>query len=335
MKKHNINILHISFHTGCKNELEYVVNKLGYNIEFMNFDDGQTYTNAKYNIGHDRANLCWNKHKKYFEKFDLIITSDTAPISRVFLQNNFPNKLIIWICNRFDYCDKASLDCKFPDKEYYELFKQATKNTNVQIIGYTPFENYYSKHIKKIDISDKIIKPIGKIIGFNYSIRNNNETNNMFFVPPYHNDTITINLSEKLNELNILNKNGRYNGMQELQLYKGIIHIPYAWSNFALFEALQFGIIYFIPSFDFLLEIKKNTNFFWSPPIKNEWLKISEWYCDTNKEIFVYFDSWDDLKVKVNTTNYNEKKKIIIEFAILHEQKQLNLWKNIFDYFFV
>ena len=34
----------------------------------MAFDDG---TKGKYNIGHDRAEKYWNKHKEYFNTFDL------------------------------------------------------------------------------------------------------------------------------------------------------------------------------------------------------------------------------------------------------------------------
>ena len=89
-----MNYLHISFHKGCHNDLQYISNKLNVNIEFMEFNDG---TKGKYNIGHDRAKKYWDKHKEYFNRFDGIITSDTAPISRVFLQNNWTKKLIIWI----------------------------------------------------------------------------------------------------------------------------------------------------------------------------------------------------------------------------------------------
>ena len=117
-----IKVLHLSFHLGCHNELLAISKELGFEITFLEFTDG---TPSKYNVGHDRAEKYWNKHKDYFQQFDLIITSDTAPISRVFLQNSWEKKLIIWINNRFDYFDAASLDCDFPDSEYYDLIKEA------------------------------------------------------------------------------------------------------------------------------------------------------------------------------------------------------------------
>jgi hypothetical protein len=329
-------VLHLSFHRGCQNDIEYICNELikEQNIElsFMEFDDGITTSCAKYNIGHDRANNCWNKYKEYFYTFDIIITSDTAPISRVFLQNNFEKKLIIWICNRFDYRDAASLDCDFPDKEYYDLIRAATHKNNVKIIGYTPFENYYAKHIRNIDVGDFIIKPIGKLS----SVYTNNyiETPivnkyNKFFVPPYHNDTIMINLSQKLNELNIPNHNGRYNGPLDLVNYKGIIHIPYAWSNLAFFEAIQLGIIYFIPSKNFLFDLIENKNFFWSPPFVPGKIELSEWYNPEHADILIYFDSWTDLVYKTNNTNYEETRNNILLFADRHTIINLNKWKTI------
>ena len=324
-------VLHISFHKGCENDIQYISTVLKFDLEFMQFDDGITKTNAKYNIGHDRANLCWNKYKDYFNTFDVIITSDTAPISRVFLQNNFQKRLIVWICNRFDYCDVATLDCDFPDKEYYDLVREAHYKDNVTVIGYTPFENYYAKIIRDVDVGDIYIKPIGNIssVYHNYTETNIENKETQFFIPPYHNDTIMMNLSAKITELGILNYSGIYNGPLDLVKYRGIIHIPYAWSNLALFENISLGIIYFIPSFNFLLEIKKDKDFYWTPPFLEDMLYLSEWYNEDNKQLFIYFDSWDDLKDKIENTNYKELKKNILKFSVEHEDIQIAKWKEV------
>jgi hypothetical protein len=327
-------ILHISFHMGCHNEITNVVKLLNdkYNkkitLSFLEFNDG---TRGKYNIGYERAEKYWNKHKEYFNRFDLIITSDTAPISRVFLQNGWNKKLIIWINNRFDYCDVATNDCNFPDEDYYKLFSEAVLKENITIIGYTEFENYYCREIRGIDVGDKVIKPIGHVSNV-YSnanlmkIENKNET---FFVGPYHNDNIMMNLTEKLKELNFLVYNGRFNGPCDLAEFKAVIHIPYAWSNYSLFEGIQLGIVYFIPSKDFLLRLKRDKNFFWSPPYNDNNLHLAEWYNEENKNCFVYFENWDDLKIKLYTTNYEKKKEYLKEFGEKHKNKMLELWEKL------
>ena len=315
---------------GCHNEITYVMEKLNHQLSFLAFNDG---TNGKYNIGHDRAEKYWNKHYNYFNKFDMIITSDTAPISRVFLQNGWTKPLIIWINNRFDYADQATNDCNFPDNEYYELFKKAVTMENVKIIGYTPFENYYCKHIRNIDIGDNIIKPIGNISGV---YDNNNRTiienkSNTVFIGPYHNDNIMMNLSDKIKELSINTYNGRFHGPLDLAEFKCVVHIPYAWSNYSLFEGIQNGIQYLIPSKEFLFELIKDKAFFWSPPFRPEQLHLSEWYCEENKNIIVYFNSWEDLKIKLYTTNFEKRKLLLKEFGIEHENKMISLWENILN----
>lgn len=323
-------VLHMSFHTGCQNDIEYMAKELNLDLTFMEFDDGITKTNTKYNIGHKRAEDCWNKYKDYFNTFDLVITSDTAPISRVFLQHNFSKKLIIWVCNRFDYYDSASLDCKFPDEEYYQLISSIKNKPNVIIAGNSFFENYYAKNIKNTDIGSLVIKPIGCMSKLyenynNTDVENKNET---FFIPQYHNETILMNLHSKLTELNIKSFNGRHGGLKDLQQFKGIIHIPYAWSTISMYESFHLGMIYFIPSITFIMTLSGSGNFWFQPPFSKELLKLSEWYNDDNKENFVYFDSWEDLKNKINSTDYGLKKQLILSFAKEHCNKQLDMWRK-------
>ena len=333
-----LNVLHISFHKGCQNDIEYISKKLNFNLTFMPYKDEGVKGNNIYNITHDRALNVWNKNKDYYNIFDVIITSDTTPISRVFLQNNFQKKLIIWICNRFDYAHHPEASkVGFPDQEYYDLINDAKNRDNVTIIGYTPFENYYANIIRKLDIGNECIKPIGKI-GDTYNkytstIVENKE--NTFIIGPYHNDNLMMDLKDKVLSLGINVFNGRYNGPKDLSEFAGIIHIPYAWSNLALFEAIQMGVIYFIPSLTFLKQLihtdidkLKHDVFFWSPPLREDVLHLSEWYCEDFKKIFVYFDSWKDLKYKIETLDFNKQKSILKEFGKKHEEEMLEKWKK-------
>ena len=38
-KNNTIKVLHISFHRGCQNDIEYICNIFGFNLSFMAFDD--------------------------------------------------------------------------------------------------------------------------------------------------------------------------------------------------------------------------------------------------------------------------------------------------------
>jgi hypothetical protein len=334
-----LKVLHLGFHRGCINDFEYVAQHLGINLTSVYIHDkpsqwldGKTTGSAIYNIGHDRAVAIWEKHKDYFDQFDVILTSDTAPLSRIFLQNNWQKPLIIWICNRFDYCDEASRDCHFPDPEYYQLFRDAMNQSNVHIIAYTPFEHYYAK-LKGIDIGSRIIKPCAlPDNNFKESLVpahiNKHET---FFIPPYHNETIFFNFAEHCRKLGIPVYGGRYNGPGDLREFKGIIHLPYGWSNVALFENIQNGVPYFIPSKEFFAQLKKQHNYWFQDSCHIDMVELSEWYTPDHKDLFIYFDSWQDLAAKIKNTDYAVAREKTLQIAQRHHDAMLDRWKKIFD----
>lgn len=316
-------ILHLTHHSGCQSNIEYIIKTLGHEITTM----PEVYS-WNYNIGHKRAEELWNKHKEYFESFDLIITSDTAPLSRIFLQNNYKGKLIIWVSNRFNYFDGATNDCNFPDQEFYDMFKESK---NVKIFSYTKFENEYAKKYG-VYWRNEIIKPCVEIdkVDFVSAFPENINKSEVFFIPPYHNDTIFMDLKGKCNQLGIPVYAGRYNGPLDLLDVKGIIHIPYAWANFALQEQWSMGKVYFIPSKAFLLKLSKQSNFWW----QDSWaldnlIESSEWYCPENQSLFMYFNDWNHLKELAQQNDLiQNKSKQILEFSKQHNIKSLNQWEN-------
>ena len=314
-------VLHLSLHKGCINDINYIFNKLNIDIEYMFFFN-ETYTDHRpyYKMTQNQANIFWNKYKEYFHKFDCIITSDTAPLSRIFLKNNWSKKLIIWICNRFDYAVEG-------DQHYYNLFREAYNKSNINIIGYTMFENIYCKHIRGVEVGNNVITPCGNISETYHKFVEKKELNDIIFVPPYHNDNKMMNLSAQLTNIGIKNFNGRYDGPMDLLNYKAVVHIPYAWSNLAFFEAFHLGIVYFIPSISFFNKLREGKYFFWSPPFIPDLLELSEWYNPNYDNLLIKFDSWDDLKNKINTLNYEEHKLKLKEFGKKHEENILNSWK--------
>jgi hypothetical protein len=330
-----VKVLHLTFHQGCANEIESVANELSLDLTtwFINSlplgsFDGITRNNAIYNIGHERAERVWKLHHEFFESFDVIITSDTAPLSRIFLQNNWKKPLIIWVCNRFDYYDGASLDCDFPDQEYYELFAKACNQSNVKVIGYTSYEHEYARS-KGIDTGNIVIKPTGKAIknsGIS-AIPKEIYKPDTFFLPPYHNETIFLNASKYYAEMGIKNYCGRYSGAFDLQDFKAIIHLPYAWSNLALFENMYLGIPYLIPSPSFMEKLIRQDNYFLSDATK---FRLSEWYNEDNLGYFIYFDSWEDLVVKTKTVDFNTRRKEMKKIGDQHAKEMIRRWREIF-----
>lgn len=314
-------ILHVSYHNGCIGDINYVASKIGLKVDVLKAD-------WDYLISHERAKEIWEKYSNYFKSFDTIITSDTAPLSRIFLQNNYKGRLIVWICNRFDYPNRDG----FPDAEYFNLWNSNLNNEKVKFISYTPFEYIYARQ-RGIPLKDFVIKPIAGYVekststGIPISITKDKS----FFIPPYHNDNIYMNLHDKCSSLGINTYAGRYNGIQDLVGFKGIIHIPYAWSNLALFEAIKLGIPHIIPSKEFLIKLSASSNFFWSPPFQREHIKYSEWYCDEFRDLFVFFNSWEDLRDISNNYNFSVIRERRLNFIKEHENRELIKWRFVIN----
>lgn len=335
-------ILHLTFHKGCAKEIEAVTKALGVEVTTWlisdlpaKFFDGASKVNTLYNIGHERAERIWNLHKQTFEQFDAVITSDTAPLARIFLQNGFQKPLIIWICNRFDYFDWASLDCHFPDPEFYQLFNEAHLKENVTIVAYTAYEHYYAKK-KGIETGSLVISPCAP--GLSPFLRSSlipshTIKEDAFFLPPYHNETIFMNLSEHCTHLGIPNYCGRYTGPEDLKDFKGIIHLPYAWSNLSLLENINLGIPYFIPSRTFLKKLIKEKNYWhqeMSYLIEENRFDLSEWYQPSLDGIITYFDSWEDLKHKIATADYPALRERTKKYGQQYQSVMLERWVQVF-----
>ena len=212
------------------------------------------------------------------------------------------------------------------------MIKKAILKDNIFIFGYTPFENYYCKNIRNIDIGNLVIKPTGNISNV-YKINNStsSDLSDTYFIGPYHNDNIMMKLEKKIESLGFKVYNGRFNGPLDLLKYKAVIHIPYAWSNYAFFEGINLGIVYYIPTKRFLFELKENKDFFWSPPFNENLIELSEWYSPEHKNLLIYFDSWTDLNIKLYTINLNKQRLILNNFSKDHTKIMIDKWKKIFN----
>ena len=316
-------VLHVSHHQGCRQDLDYVAARLGLTMDHYEYRGG-------YNIDATRAETAWRTDRERFLSYDAIVTSDTAPLSRIFLQNGWPKGLVVWICNRFDYCDQATNDCGFPDAEYYPLFASALTRPRTVVASYTDFEHHYAR-AKGVPLGDLTVKPIGARLpcSFENRVPAAIDRATTCFIPRYHND-MAADLDSRCRTLGIAAFNGRYDGPADLHGFKAVVHVPYAWSNFALFENLQSGLPSLIPSRQMLLELARSIDFFWSPPLLWTHLHLAEWYAPAHREIFGYFDSWHHLQ-RLADSDLAGRRQAIAEFCETHTRQTLNQWRTIFE----
>lgn len=336
-------ILHLSFHLGCIKEVEDIARKLDLDVTpWYVFDrplvefEGCNSGLEVYNMLPDRAQRIWERHKDYFNTFDIIWITDTAPLSRIFLQNDWKKPLLIWICNRFDYCHYPS---EFPDPEYHELFRKATKQKNVFIIPYSPYEWYYA-YTKKVFLNTFTIKPIGAVeekeryAHTDKSVPLSVDKKNTMLIYPRLNQRELSFVKSKCDELGIPYYSGQYNGSHDIKDFKGVIFFIYgAWLNIAMFENFQRGLVHFLPSIDFMEQLNRSKAPVSGHPyvLGSRLYELCEWYSSEHKDLIVYYDSWEDLKHKIETTDYDAMKKKILAFAHQHKEEMINRWRMVFE----
>jgi len=275
-----MNILSIGFHSGALDAIESMIDGAhDVHSELLAIDPSGYH----YNMTQERASCLWDEHKDFYNGFDVIITSDTAPLSRIFLQGGYAGKVMVYVCNRVDYYDGPGDG--FPDDAYYKMLRSAMGNPNVSLIGYTPYEQVYCNRLG-VYLED-IIKPCFKANGGIFT------SHHGYYIPTYQNN-YNFDLKVKAGGLNVLS--GRHDGIDHLATFKAVIHLPYHWNGIANSEALSVGVPYYVPSKRFLLELSKE-NGYWFQNVGDleKWIDICDFYDKRYKDWLFYFDSWQDI----------------------------------------
>jgi len=334
-------VLHISHHIGCLRDQEYVLHKLGFDVTHHKFYDGV------FKITEEIANDFWNNHKDQLNQFDYILTSDTAPLSRIFLENqkDFKSKLVIWICNRFDYNMES-------ESKFYNLFREAELNSNIRIVPYSYFEKIWCLQ-KGIDIMNhQHIPPLGK----NLSVVKSTVPETEYFsemygnqielpdadviVPIYHNDNHFFNMSEFLKSKGISVYSGGFRTISQIQKYKAFVHMPDAFSKFLCFELIHANIPAILPSKKFLYQLSKQPNYFfniWGSGganlLEEDWIDWCEWYDSKLTNCRFYYDSFDEIPSIIKSIDKNKMKSDFNESSKYLEDSTLEKWKTFYSDF--
>lgn len=336
-------VLHLSHHYGCLKDHQYVCNELGINLTNKLSIWNQIIPRDCYKITKEIADSLWDKHMDYFNTFDYIITSDTAPLSRIFLENlsKFKGQLIIWICNRFDYEMQG-------DFGYYKLFKESIVKDNVQVIPYTEFERVWAQH-RGISITEDVIRPIGYgidmplsenendgLIGFGGDYGNELVGGDVL-VSRYHNDTIFQDSVKMIKSYGLVADSCKYRGYSGLvelsKKYQAYFILPEQYSKLAAFEIMGIGLPVIIPSEKFLIHLATLPNYWFGFGIDQSTVGICEWYNEYFDKFAIYIDDFSEIPNAYETINMHKDEihAIMIECGQKHKEKTLHQWRKIYN----
>lgn len=334
----NKNILHISHHIGCFRDQQYVLEKLNFSVTNYKFTDNL------YTITKDVSKQFWDNNKEIFNEFDYILISDTAPLSRCFLEhiNELKPNLIIWICNRFDWAMQS-------EPEYYELFKHTYKHEKIRVIPSTFFEKIWCLQFGIDILSIKTINPLGKI---SYKSESNIPTSKFYqnlygeknilpdadvIVPFYRNDNHFFKMSNFLKQKNFTVYNGTFNIPSEIKKYKAYVTLPDSFCKWFSFESIHENIPVILPSKKYLLHLAKFhhdylfniTGYGGAELLTEDLIDLCEWYNPKFNSCRFYFNNFEEIPDIINNINKYDFSKESAE----HENDILNKWKQIYNSF--
>lgn len=329
-------VLHVSHHIGCFRDQQYVLNKLGMHV------DNYKFTDNVFRITKEIADDFWEKNKDIFNSYDYILISDTASLSRPFLQNieKLKPNLIVWICNRFDYGMSG-------DNEYYNLFRSAVKNPKVKIVASTFFEKLWCMQYGINIMFNPVINPLGKHES-DWNIPRASVFNKMYgeakglpdadvFVPFYHNDNKFFNMSKYLRANDIYVFNGTFYSPHQLSKYKAFVTLPDTFCKWFSFEAIHNNIPVILPSAKLLLKLSKQSNYLFNitgyggaETLTDDLIQLSEWYNPKLQQCRYYFDDINEIPNIIKTLKQFGKHDFTRYSKVL-EQSTLDEWRLIYQ----
>ena len=327
-----MNALHLTSHIGTTKNIQNV-------FKFLNIENKlitQRCINYSLYYNEETANDMWNYYSDKLQDISVLIFTDTSMIARPFLQNIEKHNclIVVYITNRFDWGIWG-----FTDDFYYKLYSELSNHNRVVFCSDNNYDQYYAMTHNVKFLYDAPIK-LTPIINENI-IKN---SNNKFFI--YNRGTKINKYEQYLKTLNIdydIYGEGydRFENTESICQYNGFIHLPYQTNIQSLWENLGYFIIYYIPSKNFITELimQDNSWYYWEEKNRPyelliQSITLSEWYNEENKEVFEYFDSWDDLKYKIENTNDEyiiDKKNKIKAFIENSNKSNIEKWKNILN----
>lgn len=334
-------ILHISHHIGCFRDQQYALNKLGFEVINLKF-----YDNV-FTVTENVANNFWETYKNIINSCDYILISDTSPISRCIFQNfrDFKGKLIIWICNRFDYG-------MMNEPNYYDMIKAFKNNSRVKFVASTFWEKIWCLKYG-IDILDvPVINPLGKVdlnlekyipssrIYDEWYNNSSNITEADVYVPFYHNDNVFFNMGSFLTNNGITVCNTTFKNPNELKNIKCCVTLPDTFCKWFSFESIHLALPVILPSKEFLLELCKRSNYIFNMTgyggaelMTDDLIKLSEWYNPKFDTCRIYFNSFDEIPSLIKFIDKQKMSDVFKECSNSHENAILNKWKNVYETF--
>lgn len=355
-----------SFHVGTSNEMAWLGEHLGIQMNIGGFgahtEVGEDGTCDPLRFSNARVATIWEDAElaRRLESYKGIISTDTSHAIYPFLKNErFHSKpLILWITNRYDYCGVR--DPVLDENDLFDFLnameEAACCKENVYFVAAHDSEIEYA-HVKfpKMNTSRwRTIYPIGHQSSWLKDVMAKEVPDTVRDAKPFQSDKLCIfpafneagivkEYQEKLQTRGIafqdLNMR-KYGGPRGLSIMcKAVLHVPYSPNTMALWENVQIGNVFFLPTPELAMKLMRDrrSNYFQMSggldlqrELTEDFLRRTEWWREDRRPLFEYFDSPEDLAHKFLHTDFAEKRRRMRKYMDDHEQAQLAKWRALF-----
>lgn len=280
---------------------------------------------------------CYEKdHCKSFvnticSEYDFVVISDIIPDSYIYLTNFCKAKVILEITNRFDlFVEEDDLE------DFYQIFgKAVTEYKNVVVVENNPYEVYHAC-IKGVFVPNYyLIRPVGyappEVLK-----KAHKEKHDEIAIIKHSEQDEAIGIPElKKNHVKFKKLKHRYGGPLVLATYKAVVMLPYQVSIMKMMENFRYGVAMLVPTerlFREMVEDFPEYSFTEKDllEVENALTYYVEWFNEEFKDLFVYFDKWEDLPEIIENTDFDSIKEKGKEYMERYEEKAINMWAQVF-----
>jgi hypothetical protein len=288
-----------------------------------------------------KADAFFNEYKNKLSKYDAFICC--YPPSFSLLYHKFNKPIITVAATRYEapFFDSGRW-------EWFNNFLREKIDENVIIpISNNKYDSMYAEYY-----TGKKWEHIPSLCEYTNAKYNNRHSSSIYFSTSKH-PKIRQN-----NKIVDRDKLGNFK-WTDIVRHSSFIHIPYNASLMSIFEHYTQEVHMFLPSYEFLIELKKKhagimNQVSWQeimnikydknkltsyldipdPNIKCEemykyWYALADFYDEEYMPHIIHFDSFDDLENKMNTTNYNEVSSMMKEQNVVRKEKIYEKWSKV------
>ncbi|GFR44187.1 hypothetical protein Agub_g5362 [Astrephomene gubernaculifera] len=275
---------------------------------------------------------------------DIIVFSDTIPDSRPLLQGGCTTPLILQVTNRFDYGITPS-----DQDAYMTIMKDAATRPNIWWVVNNPYEELYitKRGVKLPQDRLLMLRPVGVCMLPPPSLENLDRPRVALVQPsgPTHLENTFIAPWIRSNNLDNYVRLYRqhYGGPTVLAHHRGVITVPYQTSVMKMYEGLNAGAVFILPSPAFFknltMSLDDSRMVFCCRDLLREypdsWQLYFDWYHADFIDSHILYDSWEQLRSIIQereaTAKMVEAKRLVgMEAMKRSRERTLNGYSSLY-----